>query len=554
MELFGFTLSRKPAAKPVGAAVVSPGRDDGSMHIGGTSLGGSDGAAYYSQVLDLEATIKNENDLIRRYRETSMYPDCDTAITSIVNEAITYENNEVPVKLDLDKLDFSSAIKKKIENEFNYVTRLLKFRHRAHDIFRQWYVDGRLYYNIVLDVDKPAEGIQQLILIDPRKIRKIKNVKKKKLQSGIEVVASVEEYFLYNDKGLTEKTTEGVKLSLDSVIYVPSEYNDPTSGMMLSYLHKAVKVTNQLKMVEDSLVIYRLSRAPERRIFYIDVGNLPKAKAEQYVNDIMNKYRNKIVYDATTGEVRDDRKHMSMLEDFWMPRREGGKGTEITTLQGGQNLQNLEDVEHFQQKLYQSLNVPIGRMQATSGFNIGKDSEISRDEITFSKFINQLHMAFSKLFLSALRVQLIAKGIINQSDWDDIEEEIVVKYTLDNHFAELKEAEILTGRLELLGLVDQFVGRYYDVRWVKKNILKQTELEIEDISKRIEEDKDNEDPALQPSPMMMAQMGMEAQQEQDTNLQTQQIDQENAEHQSGLRKDEIKVTAQHRPKPAAKKK
>jgi hypothetical protein len=547
MELFGFTLGKKKPLASAVKAVVSPPADDGA------TMFGSDGAAYYSQVLDLEATIKNENDLIRRYREAAAYPDCDSAIEDIINEAISAEDGQKSVDIDLDDLKLSDSIKKKIHAEFDEIVRLMKFEENGHEIFRNWYIDGRLYYHILLDPSKPKDGIIDIIKIDPRKIRYVKDVKKKKSPTGVDMVVSVDEYYLYNDKGLSEKTTQGVKLSKDSVIYVPSGIVDGATGTVISYLHKAVKTVNQLKMIEDSLVIYRLSRAPERRIFYIDVGNLPKLKAEQYVTDIMNKYRNKIVYDASTGEVRDDRKHMSMMEDFWMPRREGGKGTEITTLAGGQNLQNLEDVEHFQNKLYSSLNVPLGRLVPSTGFSMGKSSEISRDEIKFSKFVSRLRKKFSKLFIEALRVQLIAKGIMSQDDWEDNKQFFQFDFIRDNHFAELKEAEILQARLATLQLIEPYIGRFYDVTFVKKNVLMQTDEEIELMTKGMENDSKKEDPALSPSPLEQSQMSMQMGMDQEMAQHQQGIDQENAEHGSALKKDEIKANNASKPKPKSTK-
>jgi len=357
MQLFGFEIKRKEE-KDAPFSVVSPSQPDGSTVITtGVNAGG-----YYGMVMDLEGIVKNENDLLRRYREVAQYSDCDAAIEDIVNEAIVAHELNSSVKIILDDVKTSENIKKKMSQEFENVLRILRFEDRGHELFRSWYIDGRLYFQILIDQNNLKDGIVELRYIDPRKIRKIKNVKKRKNEKGMDVVERVEEYYLYNDKGISEQTSQGVKMSLDSVIYCPSGFADANTGMMLSYLHKAIKPVNQLKMIEDALVIYRISRAPERRIFYVDVGNLPKLKAEQYVNDIMNKFRNKIVYDATTGETRDDRRHLSMMEDFWMPRREGGKGTEITTLPGGQNLGAIEDIQYFQQKLFQALNVPLSRL------------------------------------------------------------------------------------------------------------------------------------------------------------------------------------------------
>ena len=472
MQIFGFEIARKKESPQL--TVITPQNDDGSMVV-------NSAAGYYAQVLTLEAAVKSENDLIRRYREIAQYPDCDSAIDDIVNEAIVADEETAPVEIILDNLKVSSAIKKKIEEEFKSVLKLLKFESRSHDIFRSWYIDGRLYFQILVDEKNPKDGIIELRQIDPRKIRKVKNIERQKNENGVEVIKKVEEYYIYNDKGITEATIQGVRLPIDSVIYTGSGVIDANSGLMLSHLHKAIKIVNQLKMMEDALVIYRISRAPERRIFYVDVGNLPKIKAEQYVNDLMNKFRNKIVYDATTGEVRDDRKHMSMMEDFWMPRREGGKGTEITTLPGGQTLGQIEDIEYFQNKLYQSLNVPATRLQKTDGFNLGRSSEITRDEIKFTKFVQRIRKKFSQLFLDALKIQLVLKGVINLDDWEEMQQDIRFDYQRDNHFSELKEAEIVQGRLNILTAIDPFVGKYYSPSWVKKNILKLKDDEIEEI-------------------------------------------------------------------------
>lgn len=483
MQIFGFEITRKRTTREI-PSVVSPTYDDGSTIVSSTVNAG----AYYGTTLDVEGTIKNENDLIRRYREISLYSDCDTAVGDIVDEAIIFDDNKPAVKLVLDNLKLSESIKKRIHEEFNNVLKVLKFSDRGYDIFRTWYVDGRLYYHIMIDENDPTAGIVELRPIDPRKIRKIKNVVKEKVKTGAEVVKSVEEYYLFNDKGITEQSTQGVKLGLDSVIFVPSGLVDANTGLMLSHLHKAIKPVNQLKMIEDSAVIYRISRAPERRIFYVDVGNLPKIKAEQYVNDIMNRFRNKVVYDATTGEVRDDRKHLSMLEDFWMPRREGGKGTEITTLPGGANLGEIEDIQYFQNKLYQALNVPFSRLKQDQGFNLGRPAEITRDEVKFSKFINRLRKKFSTLFLDALKVQLIIKNVINPDDWEDLYDNFHIDFGRDSYFSELKDSEILQGRLNVLQTIDPFVGKYYSTEWVRKNVLQMTDEDISEIDKQISQD------------------------------------------------------------------
>ena len=485
MQLFGFEIKRKQGQELPSVVPPSPIETGSTVVNTGVNAGG-----YYGMVMDLEGTIKNENDLIRRYREVSQYSDCDGAIEDIVNEAIVADEDRRSVELELDELKVSASIKTKIKEEFDNVLRILKFDERAHELFRSWYIDGRLYYQILIDEENIKQGIVELRYIDPRKIRRIKNIKKERNKQGVDVVKEIEEYYLYNDKGITEQTTQGVKLALDSVVYCPSGYVDQNTGMMMSYLHKAIKPVNQLKMIEDSLVIYRISRAPERRIFYIDVGNLPKLKAEQYVTDIMNKFRNKIVYDATTGETRDDRRHLSMMEDFWMPRREGGKGTEITTLPGGQNLGEIQDIEYFQQKLYHALNVPISRLQPQQGFSIGRSQEISRDEVKFNKFIVRLRKKFSVLFSNALRVQLIAKGVIRADEWDEIRPFLKYDYLEDNHFSELKDSEILMQRIQSLQALDPYVGKYYSQTWVRKNILRLDEDDIEQIEKEIADEQE----------------------------------------------------------------
>lgn len=483
MQLFGFEIQRKKIKEA--GNVITPTSDDG------TAVFTSSSSSYYGTVMDIEGIIKNENDLIRRYREVSQYADCDAAIEDIVNEAIA-SDDEQPIEINLDDLKVSEAIKKKIREEYQNVLNLLKFEEKGHEIFKSWYIDGRLYYNILLDEENIKQGIIELRFIDPRKIRKIKNIRKERSPKGVDVIKDIEEYYLYNDKGITEQTTQGVKLSVDSVLYCPSGLMDANTGLMMSHLHKAIKPVNQLKMIEDAVVIYRISRAPERRIFYVDVGNLPKLKAEQYVNDIMNKFRNKIVYDATTGETRDDRRHLSMMEDFWMPRREGGKGTEITTLPGGQNLGEIQDIQYFQQKLYQALNVPIGRLQQTSGFNLGRSTEITREELKFNKFVTRIRKKFAHLFSDALRVQLIAKGIIRPDEWDGIKQNIRYSFTKDNYFTELKDNEILLQRIQMLQQLDPYVGKYYSHEWIRRNVLRQDDEEIKDNDAQMEAEKEDQ--------------------------------------------------------------
>ena len=479
-EIFGFEITRKKQ-EPERVSVVTPVPDDGATVV-------NNAAAYYGMVIDLEGVVKNENDLIRRYRESAQYCDCDKAIECIINDAIISDPGKPIVTLNMDDLPISDKIKNLIRAEFDYIKDLYKFEDKAHDIFRQWYIDGRLFYSMIINEANPANGIEELRFIDPRKIRRIKNVKREKNAQGIEVVKNVEEFFLYNDKGITEQTTQGVKLSVDSVVHATSGLKDSNTNMVLGYLHKAIKPVNQLKMMEDALVIYRISRAPERRIFYIDVGNLPKLRAEQYVNEMMLKFRNKVVYDATTGEIRDNRQHLSLMEDFWMPRREGGKGTEITTLKGGETLGQIEDIEYFQKKLYQALNVPLTRLLPDNGFNLGKASEITRDELMFNRFVARLRKRFCDIFKEPLRVQLIAKQIITSDDWEVLSPKIRFEFQEDNYFSELKQAEILGTRMQTLQAVDAYVGRYFSSAWIRKNVLHQTDEEIAQINVEMQYD------------------------------------------------------------------
>jgi len=549
MQLFGFEIKRSKDEQvlPI-PSVVPPSNQDGSTVVNsGVNAGG-----YYGMVVDLDASLKNENDLIRRYREISQYCDCDAAIEDIVNESLISDESKRPVEIILDELKVSQGIKDKISDEFVQVLRLLKFNDRGHEIFRQWYIDGRLYYQVLLDPNNVKSGIAELRFIDPRKIRKIKNVKKEKTPEGVEIIKTVDEFYLYNDKGMSEQSTQGVKLPLDSVVHCPSGVMDMNSGMTLSHLHKAIKPVNQLKMIEDSLVIYRISRAPERRIFYVDVGNLPKLKAEQYVNDIMNKFRNKIVYDATTGETRDDRRHLSMMEDFWMPRREGGKGTEISTLPGGQNLGAIEDIEYFQNKLYHSLNVPVSRMQQSEGFSIGRSNEITRDEVKFNKFIVRLRKKFAVLFLEALKVQLVSKNIVNIKDWDDIRQGIRFDYLEDNHYAELKDAELLTQRVTLLQQIDPYIGRFFSDEWIKRNLLRMTDDQIDQMDKQIKDSLQNnvsfaqnkgEQQLAQQQPTMefqaQQQQAMQAGQPQQSQSPQQAVEQEASSEQQADKKERV---------------
>ena len=480
LEMFGFNLTKKKDKPNVIASVVPPSQEDGASIVAA--------ASYYGLAVDLDGGIKNENQLIRKYRETAQYPDCDSAIEDIINEAIVYDAISPPVEIVLTDVKLSESIKTKISDEFKEVLRLLKFYDRGHDIFRGWYIDGRLYYNILLDEANKKQGISELRYIDPQKIRKVKSIKKGKSPNGLDVTTGIEEYYLYNDKGLTAQTSQGIKMSMDSVAYCHSGLIDANTNTVIGYLHKAIKPTNQLKMMEDSAVIYRVARAPERRIFYIDVGNLPKMKAEQYVQDIMNKFRNKLVYDANTGEIKDDKKHLSMMEDFWMPRREGGKGTEITTLDGAQNLGETADLEYFQNKLFQSLSVPITRLKPDTGFSLGQSSTITRDEIKFSKFINRLRIRFSSLFSDILRIQLVSKGILLDEEWAELCQVIRYNFNKDNHFEEMKSAELIQNRLNTIQIADPYVGRYFSVAWLRKNVLLQTEDDFKEIDAEMQEE------------------------------------------------------------------
>jgi hypothetical protein len=484
-ELFGFELKRKEQDKADAKkkSFVAPLEDDGSSYV--QASGG-----HFGQYVDLDGgQAANEADQIRRYRETASQPECDAAIEDIINEAIVSDSSSAPVDLITDDLDQPDNIKKLIREEFESIIELLQFNHYGHEIFRRWYVDGRLFYHLIVDEKSPKKGILEVRPIDPTKIRKVKEIEKEKdPATGAEVVTKVDEYYLYQDTALV-KSNQGVKISKDAIQYTTSGLLDPSRTKVLSYLQKAIKPVNQLRMMEDSLVIYRLSRAPERRIFYIDVGNLPKGKAEEYLKNIMNSYRNKLVYDANTGEVKDDRKHMSMLEDFWLPRREGGRGTEITTLPGGENLGQIDDIIYFQKKLYKSLNVPVNRLDQESQFSLGRSTEISRDEVKFQKFVNRLRKKFSWLFLDLLKMQLVLKGIITEADWRVMKEQIVVDYIRDSHFSELKEAEVMRERLGMLTELDQYVGTYFSVEWVRKNVLMQSDEDIEAMKEQIETER-----------------------------------------------------------------
>ena len=481
VQLFGFEISRKKnqVEDEQNKTFALPQNDDGAVTI--------QSGSYYGTYVDLDGTVRNEIELITRYREMSMQPELETAIDEIVNEAIVNDDNGQAIELNTDDLKQPEQIKKKIRDEFDVVLKLLNFGNMGHDIFRRWYIDGRVFYHIIIDDKRPTLGIQELRYIDPRRIRKIREIQKiKDPQTGMEIIKRQNEYYLYNERGIIGAHSNlGAKIAIDSVVNVNSGLMDSKRSMVLSYLHKAIKPLNQLRMVEDATVIYRLSRAPERRVFYVDVGNMPTIKAEQYLRDIMVKYRNKLVYDSTTGEIKDDRKHLSMLEDFWLPRREGSKGTEITTLPGGANLGELEDVKYFEKKLYKALGVPIGRLEQQQGFSLGKSNEITRDELKFTKFVQRLRNKFSSLFDDLLRIQLVLKKVCTEEEWKQFKEEIYYDYLKDNNFTELKEAELITNRILLLQYVDPFVGRYYSKEWVRKNVLKQTDEDITEIDEQI---------------------------------------------------------------------
>jgi hypothetical protein len=443
----------------------------------------------------MDGRDKSELDLIKRYRDIAQQPECDSAIEDITNEAIVSDERDMSVSISLDRLPVSPKIKTKMREEFHTILPLLDFNAKGHDIFRRWYVDGRLYYHKIIDPKNPRRGIKEVRYIDPRKIKKVRETRKERDQkTGMDMVVSVQPYYLYNQGGWESSgASGGVKITDDSITYAPSGLVDMQKGSVLSHLNKAIKPVNQLRMIEDSLVIYRISRAPERRIFYIDVGNLPKMKAESYLKDVMNRYRNKMVYDAKTGEIRDDRNHMSMLEDFWLPRREGGRGTEITTLPGGSNLGEIDDITYFQKKLYRSLNVPVSRLAEETGFSIGRSDNITRDELKFTKFVGRLRKKFSIIFADMLKTQLLLKGVIALEDWDTFKEHIQFDFLQDGHFTELKNAEILRERLDMLGQIESYVGEYFSKEYVKKKILRMTDEEISEIEGQINDEMDSED-------------------------------------------------------------
>ena len=503
-RLFGFSIEDPDNKK---SKIVSPVPQNNEDGVDNYIASG-----FYGQYLDIEGVYRTENDLIRRYREMALHPECDAAIEDVVNEAIVSDLYDSPIEIELSNLNASDKIKQKIREEFKYIKELLDFDKKSHEIFRNWYVDGRLYYLKVIDPKKVSEGIQEIRYVDPMKMRHVRQEKKsgdKRIPMSPEMInplngrveekniysPEIEEYFIYTPtpnypSGMLSSSgaQKGIKIAKDTVTYCTSGLVDRNKGTVLSYLHKAIKSLNQLRMIEDSLVIYRLSRAPERRIFYIDVGNLPKVKAEQYLRDVMNRYRNKLVYDSNNGEIRDDRKFMSMLEDFWLPRREGGRGTEITTLPGGQNLGELSDIEYFQKKLYRSLGVPESRIANDGGFNLGRSSEILRDELKFSKFVGRLRKRFANMFTDMLKTQLILKNIISLEDWDKMSDHIQYDFIYDNQFSELKETELMTERLNLLATMEPYIGKYFSVQYARTKILRQTDADIAEIDKQIDKE------------------------------------------------------------------
>ena len=497
-KLFGFSIDdTEKKSKSVVSPVPVNNEDGVDNYIA---------SGFYGSYVDIEGQYRTEFDLIKRYREMALHPEADGAIEDVVNEAIVSDLYDSPIEIELSNLNATDNLKKAIRQEFKYIKEILDFDKKSHEIFRNWYVDGRLYYHKVIDLKNPQEGIKELRYIDPMKMRFVRQEKKQdknvigpnipgrdEQKNGI--APEIEEYFVYTPKpnyptgNLTGGGgNKGTKIAKDAITYCTSGLVDRNKGSILSYLHKAIKALNQLRMIEDSLVIYRLSRAPERRIFYIDVGNLPKVKAEQYLRDVMNRYRNKQVYDANTGEIRDDRKFMSMMEDFWLPRREGGRGTEITTLPGGQNLGELADIEYFQKKLYRALGVPESRIAADGGFNLGRSSEILRDELKFAKFVGRLRKRFAQMFNDMLKTQLILKNIVSIEDWDRISDHIQYDFLYDNQFAELKETEMLNERLGVLATIEPYIGKYYSTHWVRSKVLRQTDGEMIEMDDQIEQE------------------------------------------------------------------
>ena len=486
-QLFGFQITRTKD-KGEQPTFVLPDPEDGAT----TSAG------FYSEYIDIEGQTKSEADLIRRYRSTSEHPECDLAIEDIVNESINTDEKRASVAIVTDNLPYSTKIKKRISEEFSQVLRLLDFNNKSHDIFRRWYIDGRLYFHKIIDETIPQKGIQELRYIDPLKLKRIRKVDKDLTKKGSPTLKIIEDYYLYFEQGqhfapassatVNAGVGQNIKITADAIANCPSGLFDPQKLLVTSYLHKAIKPVNQLRMIEDAVVIYRIARAPERRIFYIDVGNLPKVKAEAYLKDVMNRYRNKLVYNASTGEIKDDRQQMSMLEDFWLPRREGGRGTEITTLPGGQNLGEIDDIVYFQRKLYRSLNIPVSRLETEGGFNLGRGAEITRDEVKFTKFVQKLRNKFNVLFNNILKTQLLLKGVIAEDDWLGIKQNLSYSYIKDGHYAEMRDMDLLRDRLEILNSIEPYIGNYFSKEYVQKHVFRMTEDEIDMMQKQIKKE------------------------------------------------------------------
>jgi len=477
-DLFGFSITRKKQEQDPKQNFTTPQADDGTTTV---AAGG-----YFGSYLDMEGTAKNEADLVRRYREISLHPECDQAIEDICNEAIVSSEEKDSVRVTLENIPFGDEVKRRIDEEFLNVLSLMNFSTKGFEIFKRWYVDGRIFYQKIIDRETPKNGITELRYIDPRKIKKVRELKKMRSTVDLSLTNDYEEYFMFNEKGVAGSTSgSGVRIAADTIAFCSSGMVDQNKNMILSYLHKAIKPVNQLRMIEDAVVIYRIARAPERRIFKIDVGNLPKQKAEQYLRDVMARYRNKLVYDANTGEIRDDRSYMNMLEDYWLPTREGGRGTDITTLPGGQNLGEMADIEYFQKKLYRSLNVPVSRLEPATGFSMGRSTEITRDELKFTKFVQRLRKKFTELFNDFLKTQLVLKGVISIDDWPVIQANIQYDFLQDGHFAELKESEMLKERVALADGLEKYVGKYFSQEYIRKFVFKQSEKEIKDLDKQI---------------------------------------------------------------------
>ena len=487
-QLFGFQITRSSKEKGEQPSFVLPNPEDGAT----TSAG------FYSEFLDIEGQTKSETDLIRRYRSTSEHPECDLAIEDIINESVNTEELKSPVSLNVDNLPYSTKIKQRVKEEFEQVLHLLDFHNKAHDLFRRWYIDGRIHFHKIVDENEPQKGIQELRYIDALKIKRIRKVEKDVTPKGSPTLNVLEDYYVYNEGGLSGKDSGSaasgtLKITSDAIANCPSGLFDPNKALVRSYLHKAIKPVNQLRMIEDAVVIYRIARAPERRIFYIDVGNLPKVKAEQYLKDVMNRYRNKLVYNASTGEIKDDRQQMSMLEDFWLPRREGGRGTEITTLPGGSNLGEIDDILYFQKKLYRSLNIPISRLETESGFNMGRGAEITRDEVKFTKFVQKLRRKFNVLFNNILKTQLILKGVVAEDDWLSIKDNLSYQYMKDGHYAEMRDMDLLRDRLEVLGTIEPYIGQYFSKKYVQKQVFRMSDDEIDSMQKEMDAEPEPEE-------------------------------------------------------------